>query len=371
MMWVPSALDAGLVAAAEADAPEEPHSHDDPWGRGEIAPKFSIHGFADFMASVGRFKFDSGENDTQDTFTLGALDLYLVSHLAENISFLGEVVFENQRGDIQNNETAVDVERLVLKYTVSDRYWVALGRHHTPLGYWNEAFHHGLYLQPNGQRPLVVRFEDNGGLLPVHTVGVDMGGRWFRGAWGLDYEGGVANTRGITSQDVVTGVDTNDTKALTLRLTVSKEKDSRLLFGVTGHHDYIPPNPAVVGREGRMVEEILGGHLVFVNKRFEWYSEYYHIQHADQLTLDRTYHHGYFALGVWRAGKWKPYAGYDAIHVDPADLFYVGPASTLRRAIVGVRWDLHAFTALKSEYHHESQAGEHGDAVLFQSSFTF
>ena len=46
-----------------------------------------------------------------------------------------------------------------------------VGRFHTDIGYWNTAFHHGLWLQIPVERPHVLRFEDDGGLVPVHWVG--------------------------------------------------------------------------------------------------------------------------------------------------------------------------------------------------------
>src|SRR5205823_6307665 len=45
-------------------------------------------------------------------------------------------------------------------------------RFHTPLGYWNTAFHHGQQLQTSVLRPQMIDFEDNGGVIPAHTVGV-------------------------------------------------------------------------------------------------------------------------------------------------------------------------------------------------------
>ena len=44
---------------------------------------------------------------------------------------------------------------------------------HTLLGYWNQAYHHGTWLQTTVFRPEIYRWEDDGGgLLPVHEVGV-------------------------------------------------------------------------------------------------------------------------------------------------------------------------------------------------------
>ena len=53
---------------------------------------------------------------------------------------------------------------------------VAVGRYHTAIGYYNNAYHHGKWLQTAAERPHIYDFEDSGGLLPIHNVGVSVSG---------------------------------------------------------------------------------------------------------------------------------------------------------------------------------------------------
>jgi len=359
---------ASLLAQSDPNREEDDQGGmDDVFGRKNLWPRFTLHGFADVTAGIDRSNSGGQESSFDNSFGIGALDLFITSRLARNISFLGETVFEQD----SDGHSVVDVERLVLKYTLSDQFWISLGRHHTSLGYWNENYHHGLFLQPVVQRPEALKFEDDGGILPVHSVGVALGGRWFRGSWGLDYAANIGNGRGAAVDEIQNGSDLNDSKAFTTRLTVSRERIGRILFGATLHLDTIPPNPAITGREGEMRERIAGGHFTYRDDRLEVLSEYYDVLHVDVATDERYHHPAYYAIGIWRQFKWKPYVGYDRLNLDEADLFYAGSVIDVKRALVGVRWDLQTFNAIKFEYRHDNRDGVGVHGLYMQASFTF
>jgi len=352
-------------SAEPTDEPARPIGRE--FGASDIAPRLSLHGFADVTATAYFDDVDGVGTSSRNYFALGELDLFLVSHLADNVSFLSEIVFESDT----DAEVAVELERIFIKYTVSDRFWISLGRHHTAFGDWNETYHHGLLLQPTVARPEVVQFEDHGGVLPVHSVGFALGGRVFKRSWGFEYAANIGNGRGPTSRDVQTGSDLNDQKAVTLRLTASHEAKGRLLFGPMVHFDKIPPNPAVPGREGELTERIVGAYLTYRDDRFELLSEYYYIRHEDNLTGARYNSPGYFLIGVVDFGKLKPYGGYDRLDVDTDDLFYGPEITPLKRGLVGLRWDLNSFNALKFEFRHDIRPGVHSNGFVVQTAFMF
>lgn len=353
--------DEGSSAPAEHEPPPPPRDHEG------LSPSLSFHGFGDVTLSAERSRLPSGSVRSETSFALGELDLFFVSRLAENLSFLAEVVFETDpAGDF-----VVDVERLSLRYKISDRLFLSLGRHHAPLGYWNETFHHGLVLQPTVDRPAALKFEDNGGALPVHDVGIELGGRWFRGPWTFDYAVHVGNGRGPKSTDVQNGADRDDNKAVTLRLTVSHDGASRILFGPMVHRGVIPRDPSTPGREQDMDEKIVGAHFAYRDDRLELLAESYHLRHEERGAGRRFVHPSRFVVATWRAWKWKPYAGYDRLKLDTADLFYEGAAAPIERFLFGVRFDLHPFASLKFEYDRDEQPGRRADAIRVQSGFTF
>src|SRR3990167_7246133 len=169
-----------LMARQETAAPMgEPRPEPYGSGRGEIpqeektfAPQLTLRGF-------GHVQYDSRQSDFSDDtagdtnhFANGELDLFITSELGEKISFLSETLFEFEEDGGQE----LDVERLLLKYEGNDKFNVTIGRGHTVLGYWNQTFHHGTWLQTTTDRPAIYRWEHAGGILPVHYVGLEFSG---------------------------------------------------------------------------------------------------------------------------------------------------------------------------------------------------
>lgn len=81
---------------------------------------------------------------------------------------LSELTFES--GD--DNNIGVDLERALLIYSPNDRLQLGVGRAHTSIGYYNTAYHHGNWFETAAVRPFLFRYEDDGGILPVHNVGL-------------------------------------------------------------------------------------------------------------------------------------------------------------------------------------------------------
>ena len=112
------------------------------------------------------------------------------------------------------------MERLQIRYnywTVSGWPWVGA----TPLGYWNEAYHHGALLEPTVDRPEALKFEDDGGILPVHFVGLEFSGKAPLAGGDLGYEACVANGRGAMPDVVQGALDLNKGKAVSAKLDLS------------------------------------------------------------------------------------------------------------------------------------------------------
>src|SRR3989304_2380589 len=150
---------------------------------------FELNGFADVSftkSTEGADEFRNGD------FAFGALDLYLAQTL-DDIDILVELVVEE--GDV------LDLERLTLGYTFSDALKLRVGRFHTPLGFWNTSYHHGVQLQPTIDRPHFLRFEDDGGILPVHVIGAYISGRAKTAVGGIEYGAMVGNGPRITAAE--------------------------------------------------------------------------------------------------------------------------------------------------------------------------
>jgi hypothetical protein len=358
----------GVVpVAAETESPDagEPKEADSREGA-NFSPTFNLRGFADVQMSATQITEDGVETDSTD-FTLGELDLFITARLSDRFSFLAETVFEVE----ESNDTIVDIERLFVTYSFSDQLRVSLGRRHTPLGYWNESYHHGLFLQPTVERPAALRFEDKGGILPVHSVGIQAAGTVFRGAWAMDYVGGIANGRGYDPHEIQNLGDENSGKATTGKLSFSRTKNAQVRFGPMFYSDTIPSDPDPAGRQGEIDELILGVHFVFQSDDLQVVSEYFDIRHEDRTSGVRADHSAWYAIAIWQRWRWKPYVGYDTWELDPVDTFFAGQPRELERFQGGVRFDINAYSAVKLELRHEDQPGVEKNDLFVQIALTF
>jgi hypothetical protein len=291
----------------------------------------------------------------------------MISTLTNGVSFLGETIFELN----DDQEMVLDMERLEIRYGWSDQLRLAAGRGHTALGYWNEAYHHGVLLQPTVDRPEALKFEDNGGILPVHFVGVEASGHAQTGRWDLSYVATVANGRGARPDVIQGAFDANKGKAFGLRLRATVGGGRSLGFGPAFYHDVIPPDPEVSGREGEIGETILGAHVIYRDRHFDLFSEYLHLRHEDRITHAIFKHRTAYAVGAAHWGRWASYVGVDWLDVDVGDLFLGEGYADLTRVLIGGRYDLAASNVLKLEYQRDKRPWGVEHRVVLQSAFTF
>src|SRR6187455_1472948 len=120
-----------------------------------------IRGFADVMASLQKEKV---------SFALGEQDLFITSELSDRFSFLGESVFRFT--NTTPTRFSVSIERIVIKYNMVGNHNILVGKHHTPINYWNDTYHHGRVFFPTIYRPDM--FGDH--FLPLHTTGISIQG---------------------------------------------------------------------------------------------------------------------------------------------------------------------------------------------------
>src|SRR5215813_11720141 len=130
-----------------------------------------LHGFLDVG---GAYRSNGGPRG----FGVGNLDFYLAPRIGDRIKGLVELTFEV---DSATGELETDLERAQLGYVFGDFATAWAGRFHSPWGYWNTAYHHGAQIQTSITRPQFLEFEDHGGIIPAHTVGL-----WATGVVPLD-----------------------------------------------------------------------------------------------------------------------------------------------------------------------------------------
>lgn len=346
------ALAAVLLLPSTARPEEEPPPE-------PATPRAVFKGFGnvDFLAADGRA-----------TFSLGEIDLFLTSSLSEGVSVLAEVNVE-QRG---TEASTVEIERFQIQFAPSDRYRFILGRIHTSLGFWNQTFHHGTWIQTTAERPVIYRFEDDEGVLPVHEVGLMVAGDVGTGRSRLEYALSVTNGRAALPTDVQTIADQDGLNAVNLWLGFRPGFLHDLMVGGVIRRDRIPAAPEL-GRSDRLKEQIFGGYAAYRTVRSEILAEYLEVRHEQEATPGLRYDTRGAYLQVSHAFRHvRPYYRFDWQDGDPDDPFYRAEVPYIRSHTAGLRFDPHPWVALKVEGSAaERRPGGHDTSGFFQVAFTF
>ncbi|NOT29704.1 MAG: hypothetical protein HOP15_04550 [Planctomycetes bacterium] len=370
----------GLGGPASAQgarfARQEPEDEADTGGEEtegfEIIPRVLLRGFTHFELGARDNPAFVSTRESEGAFALGGLDLFLTSRLSERASFLNETVFE----PTEDGEYVLDVERVIFKYEFGDFLNVQAGRFHTTIGYWNEAYHHGEWLQTSAGRPRILAFEDDGGLLPVHMIGLVFKGRHMSQHLQTDYSLELGNGRGPAADPPQITIDANDPKALNLGLTLHPLTLAGLSVGGSWYADSIPgnPDPLIGPVHTALDERIWSASLRYQENGWEALGEYFAIEHESSgPSADSD---GYYLQISRQIERWTPYARYEAVSVDDADTFFAD-LDDLERWLLGVRWDFGDWSALKLQYAHadvtDDASGTQGDEdeLELQLSFAF
>jgi hypothetical protein len=318
---------------------DDTHMLDDEGSTSIQLPKLNVRGFLD----VG-FNVNSNDDGRDDSFTMGQLNLLLTSRLTERAYFLAETYFTNP----DNNTQAYMLTRANVQYSVTRRVNFRVGQVHTSVGYWNQIYHHGSYVQTTVSRPEIFRYDR--AYVPIHSVGVELFGGMEGGGVDLTYTLGLFNGRGKTPPAVNRVNDDNDEKALSVLVNFSPHAVDGLTVGVTFYQDTIPPNPDVVTRTGSIGERIIGGSVVYKTPRMELLAELFNIYHDDHTSEQIFDSLGWYAQLSYAVNDVTPYYRFDALRFGGSDPYYSPNVLDVHKHTVGARWDFLAWNALKVEY---------------------
>src|SRR5271169_1169439 len=191
--------------AGQMDAPSSSsHEHMAPSVEVQEAethyPSLQVRGFGDVDFSA------TDQKGTNSGFNMGQFVLHFASALSGKVSYFGEVSFTAEPTTYE-----LAVERSIIRYDYNDDFKLSFGKYHTPLGYWNAAYHHGAWLQTSISRPEMIKF--GGSLIPVHFVGAEAEGNIPSGGLGLGYSLGLGNGRGTPFSKAGDSGDVNNNRA--------------------------------------------------------------------------------------------------------------------------------------------------------------
>lgn len=311
-----------------------------------------LRGFAD----VGYAHADDSAG-RKSGFALGTLDLYLTPAFGERGKSIVELALEyNAEGQL-----AVDLERLQFGYTFSDALTLWGGRFHTPLGYWNTAFHHGAQIQTSVLRPRLIDFEDMGGILPAHAVGLLASGGLRVGSGRLHYDAYLANGNRIVdgALDFNAVQDDNGNKLLggNLRYAFGGTLEG-LTVGVHGFSQQVDraADPASgLGFTSTRVKA-LGAFAALERGSWELIGEYYGFRNRDLSGASGLHSSwaGFAQAGYTLGAAWTPFVRLEKAVLDQGDHYFLGQTQggSYQRQALGLHYRLNPLAALKLEFTH-------------------
>ena len=303
------------------------------------APEFHVMGFGDIS-------YISRDGTDQDGFAIGQAVAHLTAALGDALSIFGEF-----SATAKDSEYSFGVERFIVKYDFSDTFKLSAGRYHTPIGYWNSAFHHGAWLQTSTTRPEMVKFGSK--LVPIHFVGVLLEGNIPATDLGLTYKVGFGNGRHSNIAQAGDTGDVNGDKAWMLQLNSRPRSIYGLDFGLGFYNDEI-----TLATAPDVKENTVSAYAAWTKESPEIIFEYLHSEHEQLIdsSVSGDVNAWYAQFAYRLKGKheqWKPYLRLEKQEIDPTDPLLGSESLNQEAGILGVRWDFNPYAALKAEYRNE------------------
>ena len=325
-----------VVFAAPVASAEESHSHDVSL-LGPEHPVLHIGGFADFDFRAN----DKHVPGATSGFNNGQFVLHLTSTLSNRFTFFGELSYT-----AQTTGYTTEIERSIIRFKANDHLGVSMGRYHTPINWWNTAFHHGQWLQTTAERPEMARF--GGSFIPVHFVGTVASGVSPLAGADFSYEAGVGNGRADTLSRAGDAGDATNNRAWFGTLAIRPNALYPLDFGGGFYRDLAHRPTGITFQEN-----IAAAHAVWPSETPEVLTEVAFVRHQNTVT-DAVYKNWAEYVQVayrlpWAGAHFKPYARAEQLHIDRTDPVFL-TVTALKEITAGVRYDASDFVALKAEF---------------------
>ena len=274
------------------------------------------------------------------SFGFGEQDLFITSEINDNISFLGETVFKYEGDSI--NKFNVSIERIVIKYNYKGNHSVLFGKHHTPINYWNDTYHHGRVFFPTIGRPIL--FEAH--IIPIHTTGIALQGQNL-GKLKFGYNLMIGN--GLSSGDIK---DNDKYKSITAALHI-KPLD-KLQLGLAYYNDVISEGSEVHANhfvaEENITQQLLTGTVAYFGSKYEVLAEgTFATSKADALGRANAFI-SYLYAGVKIKEKWVPYIRIDNLSYQDDEFYFNNDNTT--SFVTGLRYEINYLAVVKLEYQH-------------------
>ena len=282
-------------------------------------------------------------------FIMGQAVGHLIASLTDRLAYFGEVTLTSQPTGY-----TVELERSILRYDFTDAFKLSGGRYHTPIGFWNTAFHHGTWLQTTVSRPEMLKYGSQ--FIPTHFVGAMVEGNVPTGDLGIGYSLGVGNGRASTISRAGDAGDPTSNRAVAASLYARPAMLFGLQLGGSYYKDRVTPATGASANE-----DITSGYVAWQHESPELIAEYIDVRHTPVLGGATADNHGFYVQGAYRlpgaAHDFKPYARTEQVVTSPNDVIFFPLALGYTGNLGGVRYDFAPFAALKAEFRSEHFQG--------------
>lgn len=323
-------------------------------------------------------------------FNVGSLSFYLTPHFGNKIKALVEPNFEVT----PDGAVATDLERLQIGYTFSDTATVWAGRFHTPYGFWNTGFHHGAQMQTSVVRPRFLDFEDKGGILPAHMVGLWSTGKTKAGKGKFTYDifagNGPKIVMGQNPVDPATPLLTPVSQSGgTLDINLAGDDNHRAMVGLNLGYEFsgdldglrvaihsmrgdIYDNsngtlqPATVPARtssNKTDMNMFGGSFVYLGNDWELMTELYKFRDNDKSGNTGIHRSSASYMQIGKTfGSLTPFIRKEITVLNQLDNYFSMQASgqSYTREVIGFKYDLDPKASIKLEGHYSNFAVESG-----------
>ena len=310
---------------------------------------FTILGFADV-------DYDSTDSRGKQGFSLGQAVAHVIAPLGQRLNLFSEISLTPH-----DSGYSIEVERLIIKYDFSNRNTLSAGRYHTPIGYWNTAFHHGTWLQTTVGRPESVKFGSL--LVPIHFVGLQFEGKFGGENPNFGYNVGLGNGRHADIARAGDAGDINGNRAWTASVFYQPTWINGLKAGLGAYSDRVTP-PGTIEFD----EKIYSAYFALERETPEVIAEYIRSEHDVRGGFGSGSADSFYVQVAYRLGanlqRFKPYLRAERDNVGNDDPLLGGLNLDYEGVITGVRFDFTPFAALKFEYHNEKFGNRARDNTL-------
>jgi len=320
---------------------------------------FSFRSFSQRTDIRGFMDLSTFLQDDKVSFGLGEQDLFITSELSDRFSFLGESVFKFT----PNTPTtfSVSIERAIVKYNFMGNHNLLIGKHHTPINYWNDTYHHGRVFFPTIDRPLMFEYD----IIPLHTTGVSLQGQNL-GEAKFGYDLMIGN--GLGSQDVL---DNDKRKSITAAVHIKPVEGLRI--GFSWYNDVMSAGSKT--HEGKLInwdvqQNLFSPSIAYFGNKVEVLAEStIAINHTDTTGTKQSFT-GYLYAGYKIKERLVPYIRLDRLHFQEGEILFDKNNTT--SIVGGIRYNINYLTVVKLEYQYEQTELE-GDTnkLTFQIAIGF